>query len=157
TNPIAFCLLAGLFQDDSLLYKSLPNTLTGEQIARYRAIDQERQQYRHLANIKLVVTYLETGMPLLDAQRQKLIALLKRESKPVRKPGPYDSYFYIWQLGHLPEEKIKPLFDDAQWRALNQILVQYQAMEPMLKQAGYFQAGDENEVNADVPAAARKK
>src|SRR5207245_8056724 len=63
-SPLQMTLQAGLFHDDSLLHKSLHNTLSSEQFARYDAIAGERRAFRHHANIELAVTTLEQSMPL---------------------------------------------------------------------------------------------
>ncbi len=157
TDPIASTLQAGLFREGSLFHKSLPSMLSAEQSPRYHATVQERVRYRHLATIKLLVSSIEQGVPLLEAQRQKLLALLERETKPARKPGPYDFYYVSWQLSQFPEEKIRPLFDGAQWKALNQIFIQYQAIEPALREAGYFSKEDDEDEKSEARAAGVKK
>jgi hypothetical protein len=58
------------------------------------------------------------------------------------------------QLGRLPEEKLKPLFDDAQWRALHQQLVRFKGMEPQLIEAGMLPVADDE---ADEPPTDLKR
>src|SRR5262249_29703683 len=120
TRPLSMTLQAGLFHNGSLLYRSLHNTLTDEQLARYDAVTGERRTFRHRATVELAVMTLEQSIPLTDAQRRKLIAIMANETKPARKSGQYDLQLIMLQVGRLPEEKLKPLFDNTQWKAVNQ-------------------------------------
>ena len=156
-RPLQMTLQAGLFNDDSLLVKSLPNTLSDEQLAPYDAMARERRAFRHRANIELAVTTLEQSMPLRDAQRQGFIALLTNETKPPRKSGQYDYYVIMFQFGRLPEEKRKPLFDNMQWKVLNRQLDQFRGMELSLKQSGLLADEDNEDDSADAPPAPLKK
>ncbi|HEV8063021.1 MAG TPA: SIMPL domain-containing protein [Gemmataceae bacterium] len=156
-SPLQTTLQAGLFREDSLFHKSVYNTLTTEQRTSYDALERERRQYRVRANIELTVSNLEQMAPLRDEQRQKLITLMTNEIKLPRVSGPYDYYYVQWQLSKIPEEKVKPLFDDAQRKALNQFLNQARAMELTLKQAGQLPADEEvPEKPGAVPPAAKK-
>jgi hypothetical protein len=156
-SPLQMTLQAGLFYDDSLLYKSLHNTLTGEQFARYDAIARERRAFRHRANIELAVTVLEQAMPLRDAQRRELITLLTNQTKPPRKSGQYDYYLIMFQLGRVPEGKLRALFDDTQWKVVNRHLAQYEGMKPFLKQSGQLPDQDDEADRADATPADLKQ
>ncbi len=150
-SPLQSSLQAGLFQDDSLLSKSLRHTLTPEQFARYEAVVQERRAFRHRANIELVVTTLEQGVPFRDAQRRALIDLLASTTKPPRKSSQYEYYLIMAQLGRLPEEKLKPLLSDVQWRFVRQRVDQYREALPMLRQRGLV--ADDDDAPAPPPPA----
>src|SRR5207249_1283091 len=104
-------LQGDLFHDDSLLVRALRNTLTGEQFARYEAVARRRRALRHRASIEEAIGILERGISLRDAQRRELLALLAKETKPSRRPGPYDAYALVLQLRRLPEDKLKHVFD----------------------------------------------
>jgi len=155
-NRLQMTLQAGLFHEDSLLIKSLRNTLTGEQFARYDAMARERRASRHRANIQQAVAILQRGVRLRDAQRRELITLMTNETKPSRQPGPYDSFVLLFQLGRLPEEKLKRLFDQSQLEIVNQQLAQFQ-LEPMLRQAGQLPAEDDGDDSTDERPAPVKK
>jgi hypothetical protein len=156
-SPLQMTLQASFFHEDSLLFKSLNNTLTGEQFARYDAIARERRAFGHRANIELAVTMIEQGMPLRDAQRREFITLLTNETKPPRKPGQYDYHFIMYQLGRLPEAKLKPLFDEAQWKVVNRQVAQFKGLEPLLRQAGLWPVEDDEADRTDAQPAALKK
>jgi hypothetical protein len=148
-RPLQMTMLSGLFHEDSLLHKSLRSTLTEEQLARYDAVVQERRAFRHRANVELAVTTIEQALPLRDAQRRELITLITSHIKPPRRAGPYEFYLIMCRVGRIPEEKLKPLFDDAQWKGVERIIAQYKDIERSLKQAG--QVVDEDE--PEKPAA----
>jgi hypothetical protein len=155
-NPLRMALQAGLFHDDSLLYKSLRNTLTSEQFTRHDTSVRERRAFRHRANIELAVTTLEQGMPLRDAQRRALITLLTNETPSPRRSGQYDYYFVMFQIGRVAEAKLKPLFNDTQWRVVNQQLNQFRGMEQFLRQNGLLSSEDGDADRIEVLPVDRK-
>jgi hypothetical protein len=135
-GPLQMILQAGLFHEDSLFVKSLPNTLTGEQFARYDAMARERRASRHRESVEMAVAILQRGIRLRDAQRRELTALITKETKPSRRPSPYGPYVLLLQLDRVPQEKLKRLFDDKQWETVAEQLAQCRQLEPMLRQAG---------------------
>jgi hypothetical protein len=154
-RPLQIAVQAGFFHDESLLHKALHRTLDAEQTARYDALLRERQAFRHRANIELTVTVLEQAMPLRDAQRRAFIEFLLKETKPPRRSGQYEFYVSMYQLGRLPEEKVKPLFNDAQWKVVSRMRDQYKGIEEFLKQHGLLpdeRAEAEPADEARVPA-----
>jgi hypothetical protein len=117
-NTLQMTLQTGVFGEDSLLVKSLPNTLTGDQFARYNAMAQERRASHHRQNIERAVAIFKRRFEILRLNRtialpkdlrQELITLMTQETKPSRKPGPYDAQVLLVQLAHVPEEKLKSL------------------------------------------------
>jgi len=139
-NALRTSARAGLFNDDSLFGKLLSSTLTADQ----RAL-------RHRAKIESAVNMLERhGIRLREEQRQELIALLKKQTKPFRGSStPYEYYIMMYQLGRLPEEKLKPLFDDSQWIQVSRALVQAQRLAPSLKQQGLLLDDEEDAEKPD--------
>jgi hypothetical protein len=134
--PVRATLQTGPFTDDSLLVKSLRTTLTDEQLTKYDTLATERRAFRHRANIELAVSMLEQAMPLRDAQRRELIALLEKETTPPRKNGPYEVYLVFHQMSHLPEAKLKGILSDTQKRVLDQQVAQFAANIANLRQNG---------------------
>jgi hypothetical protein len=135
-GPLQMILQAGLFHEDSLLVKSLPNTLTGEQFARYDAMARERRASRHRESVEMAIAILQRGIRLREAQRRELVTLITEETKPSRRPSPYDPYVLLLQLDRVPQEKLKRLFDENQWETVHEQLAQCHQLEPMLRQAG---------------------
>jgi hypothetical protein len=93
---------------------------------------------------------LEQAMPLRDAQRRGLIDLLMKETKPTRTTGIYDFYVVMYQVGKLPEEKLKPLFAAGEWKVMQRQLAQYKAIVPNLRMNGLIDDEDAGDVR-NVP------
>jgi hypothetical protein len=130
-------LAAGLFGDGSIFCKTVRKTLHDSQWSEFNKVEQERRLYRYRATIELMVSMLESGLPLLDEQRQAFIALLLEETRPPPRAGQYDYYVVMLKTSRIPEEKLKPLFDDVQWKILQTQLQQARGMEQWLKESGY--------------------
>ena len=152
-NAIGSALQAGLFHERSLLHKSLPNTLTAAQFERYDSMIREDQRSRHRAAIKRLIAQLSSSSPFSDANRVGLTNVLTNEIKTPQLDGPFDSYYFGFQLSRIAEEKLKPLLDDLQWQYLTRIRREGRTYEPILRQAGYFpDDDDETEKRGDPPA-----
>ncbi len=116
--------------------KVLQRTLDPEQTAQLEQQETARRKFRYEAKVGLVVAALESGIPLRDEQRQKLLKVLLEETRPPRQFGQYDYYVVLYQAAKLDEGKLKPIFDDDQWRALTQLFAQIQGIEAHLKRTG---------------------
>jgi hypothetical protein len=149
-----FQAAGGPFESDSLFTKSLRHSLNNEQFARFDAANRERQAFRHRAHVELAVHNLEQTLPLRDAQRQDFVDLLMKETKPTRASGYYDFYLIMYQLDHIPEEKVKPLFSAVQWKALQRQVAEYKGIIPNLRQNGVLKEIDDD---ADAAVAPAKK
>ncbi len=125
-----------LLQDGSLFAKSLRHTLTREQFARYEVVDRDRREFQHRAQIELAVHTFEESVPLRDAQRRELLALLTKELKPVRISSPYSFYVLMSQIALLPDHKIKPLLTDTQWKVWEKHSRLYKNVIAELRQEG---------------------
>ena len=156
-NSLQMTLGSGLFQGNSLLHKALPRALTGEQFALYDALMRDRLQSRHAAAIERTVTLLENRSPFTEAERDNFRAFLKKETRRTRIAGPYDFYDIIWQLGRLPEEKVKPLLNQTQWLRLQMYQNNFQRIEPALRKAGYLRDEDDEDEIPGAPMMAPKK
>lgn len=128
----------GIFDSTSLFRRSIPNTLTAEQLAKYEAAVRDCLLFRHQAAIKLVVADVDRSSPLSAASRQAFLAMLDKETKPARKFGQFDQDHVLWQLAQIPENQLRPLFDGAQWRAVNRNRERGKQALAQLRDAGYF-------------------
>jgi hypothetical protein len=152
-NPLQTKIQTGLFHEDSLLHKSLRHTLTAEQQPRYQVQAEERRRFHHRASIELAVNSFEQSMPLRDAQRQELIALLLKELKPLRKSTQIEVHIVTVQMSLLPEDKLKPIFDRIQWKMVRAHLDNYKGSVQWLKLSGQWPEDDED---VDKPPADAK-
>lgn len=148
-NPLQAILQSGLFLDDSILYKSLHNTLTPEQLERYKVHARERREFQHRYNIEFAVGMIEMNTPLRASQRRELMALLATMTKAPRRTGQYGYYVVMYQMAKAPQEKLKSIFDDIQWKAISATFNQYQGMRQWLKDSGQL-PDDDDDAKADA-------
>jgi hypothetical protein len=156
-QPLHTKLATGLFGDRSLFAKTQRKTLNPEQLANYRVVIDERMRFRYQATIAVALTTLEKGIPLRDAQRQAIVEMLVKKTRPPESFGSYDYYFVVFQLSRLPESQLKPLFDDRQWTLLKAQFAQSRQMEPTLVQQGLISKEEQTRPDAeedDSPADA---
>lgn len=144
-SPLQTQLVSGLFDRDSLLQKTLVNTLNREQYLKYIQADEERRRFHHESKIILVVTMLDQSAPLTAGQRDQLADLIRRETRPVRKSGQFDYYVMMYQVSRIPDELFRDVLDEIQWRVFKAMLVQMQGMEQWLKQNGLLSDAGEPE------------
>jgi hypothetical protein len=137
-QPIQLMLRTGTFGETSLFAKALRSTLSSEQVDRYESADRERRQFRYQAVVEAVVTRLDEDLVLLAAQRGRLVQTLLAETRPPANFGQYDPYVVMLQAARLPEEKLKPLFDEPQWKMLKKQFEQARGLEPFLKANGFL-------------------
>jgi len=146
-QPLTSIANAGPFADGSLFAKTLARTLTPAQTAGYQEMNRDRKKFRYRAKVDLLVVTLDNVVGLRDDQRKRFVKLLLDETRPAKREGPYDYYVLMYQVSKLPEAKLKPLFDDAQWRKLNAQLAQMNGIEQFLR--------TNNFLPDDEPAAAK--
>jgi hypothetical protein len=153
TRPLAATLQAGLFGDDSFFAKTLRTTLDPEQVSRYREAVHEKAQFRYRAKVGLAVATLDANVGFTAEQRRRLIELTLKETTPFEKPaGQYESQVVLIKMSRIPEDKLRPIFDDTRWRLLSRQLQQSRGMEPFLKSNGYLGEGKEADFSGKVGA-----
>jgi hypothetical protein len=133
-QPLQARINAGLYGESSFFRKVLRRSLTEEQSSRYEESEWERRQFRYHAKLALVVAMMERSMPLRAEQREQFINMLKEETTTPKAFGQYDYYVVLYQLNRIPDKKLKPIFDEAQWKVLKQHQAQARGMEVWLKQ-----------------------
>jgi hypothetical protein len=146
-----------LFNYDSLLHKSMANTLSRHQLERYEASVLERRQARHRNAIERLISNLEQRSLLPEPQRQKLVDLIMKEIEPARSPGPYDIYYIVSKLGELPEQSYRPFLNASQWGLLNTYRESGRQLETRLRSLGYFANEEVIDEKHKLPASAAKR
>ena len=135
-NLLGMKLRGEIFDDDSLFRKTLRNTLTDEQLAKYAALERSRR----LTMVEGVLQSWEQkviGVKLSVATRRQLAELLIDKSRPPKSWGQYTHYIVLLQIAEL-EDEARPLLDDAQWDLVSKQLVQARRVEPQLRQMGIW-------------------
>jgi hypothetical protein len=156
-QPLRNSFNSGFFEGDAIFAKAIKATLTPEQTARHDRVILDRTHYRYWAKVDLAMELLNNEVGFTDDQRQQMLTLLKEETKPPRKLGENDYYVVLYQLSRIPEARLKPVFDDIQWRFLKRQLDQGRGMGMFLKQNGFVaDEGDKAGKTADVLKIQRK-
>jgi hypothetical protein len=136
-QPLQMQLRSGIFDETSLFAKALRSTLTSDQANRFESAGRERRVFRYQAVIATLVTKLDEDLALRAAQRRELEQLLLAETRPPASFGQYDQFVAMAQMARLPEDKLRPLFDDPQWKLLQKQFEQARGLEPFLKANGF--------------------
>jgi hypothetical protein len=139
-QPLQSALNTGLFGDGSIFMKTLRKTLNEEQAAQYDKLQREKNQFRYWAKVNLAVAMLDQAVGMTAEQRRRLEKVLVEETRPPAKFGQYDYYVVLYQAANLPEEKLKPIFDDVQWRLLTRQFQQAKGMEQFLQKGNFLPA-----------------
>ena len=150
-QPFRNAYHAGFFGEESIYTKALKATLTPEQVEKHEAVVRDRTHYRYWARVDLAMELLNNEVGFTDDQRRQLVKLLHEETKPPRRLGQNDYYVVLYQLSRIPEDKIKPVFEDVQWRFLKRQLDQGRGMEMFLRQNGFVPADGPDPGPAPVP------
>lgn len=151
-QPLQAPLRTGVFGDGSIYSKTVRNVMTPEQVQNYETSQRELRAFRYRARIELVVATLGRSVGMSADQRRQFAKVLNEETRPPREFGQNDYQVALLQAAKVPEEKLKPIFDDAQWRVLGRHFEQVRALEQVIRQNGYVPDGDEPDARA--PAAA---
>ena len=115
-----------LFGEDSLFGKTLAGTLDQDQAAAREKSMLERNKLRYRATVTTAVRTLQRNLGMNEEQRAALAELLLKETRPPRKFGDApDVALVLEQASRIPEEKIKPIFDEEQWRIVRRWMAVY--------------------------------
>ncbi|MGQ0635861.1 MAG: hypothetical protein ACT4QC_14715 [Planctomycetaceae bacterium] len=119
----------GLFKGQSLFAKTLAKVLSSEQAEAHARAQNERRLFRRTAFVEPVVALLGDALALADEQRRNLVRLLLDELPASIETSRPESatYMVAFEMTRLPEQKLRPLFDDAQWNNLKQNFPQFQS------------------------------
>ena len=140
-QPLQIELNAGLFGTNSFFVKTLKSTLDADQAKRYEELLQERAAERGSATIEWFVVHIDKALGLSELQRRRLVELLAKETPPPQRFGQADFWYLMYQLTRVPEDRIRAILDEPQWRLLNRQFAQARGMEPWLKSNGLIAPG----------------
>lgn len=152
-QPLQATLEAGPFGEGSLFVKAIRTTLNPSQTAEYDKILADRSAFRYRARIGLVVAMFDGVLGMTEKQREQFTEVLIAETKPPKRAGQYEYYLILYLAAHVPEDKLRPIFDAAQWRVLGRQLQQAKGYASFLKQAGLLDGTDEEKAAAKAKGA----
>jgi hypothetical protein len=106
-----------IFGESSLFSKTLANTLDADQKAQLERAQARECARRYELAIERAIDRLRANLWLSKEQCARLSTLLATESRPPRVFGSApDVALVLFQASRLPESKIRPIFDESQWR-----------------------------------------
>lgn len=118
--------------------RTLARTLTD---AHRAAIEQDacdRLAFRLRADVRWTTVLIARSLGLLDDQRRRLEAVLAARLVPPRKFESSDYMIVMYQASRVPEDEIRPIFDDLQWRVMSQELAAARRWELTLRRGGFL-------------------
>jgi hypothetical protein len=151
-QPLRYLPQYGALGESSLFRKTLRNLLNDEQLVRYRSLERERR-------VTLVEGALRNwdrtpnGVKLAAERRKQFITLLADHGQFPQGHSPYAQYIVLLETARL-EERLKPLFNDHQWRAFQTQLMVARRVEPTLRHMGHWPispaSDDDSETSSDT-------
>jgi len=132
-----------IFGDDSYFGKISRRVLAGKLpvtrplpgmavAANYNGNDPDLHLRRHRANIEAAIRAVERRVVPGNSQREELAKLLLAEIPPAMVFGDFDDIVVKYRFSQLPAEKLKPLFNEAQWPRVLVVLEGFQEFGPVL-------------------------
>jgi hypothetical protein len=158
-QPLAMRMREGILGEGSLFNKVLYRTLDGPQQALMRRLEEERVNFQYLARLKLVIVSLDKSAPMLHEQRQALLKLLARTTRPPRRwrGDQYDWMYVMHQAGRVPRDELSRILDAAQMRAFEQAMARGAGFGQALERQGMVPRDDEASPAADSPRDRQNK
>ncbi len=133
-SPLSERLQQGIFNDGSLFAKVMASTLDEQQIATYKRLLKEQVDRKHHALVMSAVSTIEESIPMVDGQREKLVALLDaQEVKDAKRMG-LEAYIAYAKLAKVPEEELAKIFDKDQVKALAKLRERYAGIVQVFNQ-----------------------
>jgi hypothetical protein len=122
---------------ESFFEKMLPRVLDDKQLVKYREIVDQRRRQRYLAAIDAGLLDVEDRVSLTSRQHDAIQRLLAEQSLPRAVPtGWYMTTLIMYRLSQLPQDQLKPLFNESHWDAFNQDRMRFQGYGQYLQQIG---------------------
>ncbi len=134
--PLQQELSAGLFIKGSLLSKVIKSGLDPSQTELLKQEFERREKLRTIATIRNYIAKLGRSISLTQKQRQRMLDLAIANVKTIPVDGRYSQYLVAYRISQLPEKEIEPIFDEQQWKGVQQTLRQANAYGAMLRAQG---------------------
>jgi hypothetical protein len=150
-QPLQQALRRDWFSEQSLFRKALHHTLTEEQAARYEQTLQDRAVFHYRAAVGWAAVTLASSMGWNDEQRQRFEKVILEETRTPKNSHPQAYFVVLCLADRIPEEKLRTIFDELQWRLLRQELIRARSMERLLRNGGFVP----DEGPASAPAGPR--
>jgi hypothetical protein len=115
-------------------------TLTDEQRGRFEKDLRDRREYRYRAAVRWTVVMIARSLGLTDGQRRRLETVLLEETRVPENLVTYEYAIVMYQASLIPEARIRPVFDEVQWRVMSRELASFKNQERWLRAGGLIPA-----------------
>jgi hypothetical protein len=134
--PVRQQFTLGLHERGSLFYKTVRTTLSAEQLEALHRLEWQRARRHYEAQIAAALVMFDSHVPLTIAQRKRLTELLLAQPVPPRMAvqNHYQYWFIYYRMSRLPEQELKRLFDEVEWKVVGRLLDQLRGMEGTFQQ-----------------------
>lgn len=135
-QPLQMRFQNGLHGPGSLFRKTLATTLTENQWERFEQLERDRHRRHYEAIVRATVASIEGTIPLTSRQRTQLIELITGKTDPPETYGRSYNQFrvIIWKMSQIPEEELKPVFLENEWKVMQALLQQGRFAEQEIRQ-----------------------
>jgi len=130
-------LEGGIFGPKSLLTKTIGTTITEDQKAYSDHLLTQYRSSQFGSAISAAVMQLDRLLNLTRDQYQRLKELLLSEVRPPWQWGESSYGYIMYQLSRVPEEKLRPIFRDTQWKFLHELLISWNDAGELLERDGF--------------------
>jgi hypothetical protein len=151
----------GILGEDSMFKKIVAKTLSGEQQSRYDQEQRNRRTADYAARVDMYVAMVDRAAPMSDQQREALLKLFRKHTRPPKQFGQQPIYYVMYQASKIPQTELKKLFDEAQLKIIEKAFRQGASYKNMLERQGFLFDEQEEQAEAEeapkfapVPAAA---
>lgn len=135
-STLAQRLNQGIFDNDSLLKKVSRGCVDAEQAIQLQKREQRQQKLESDAAIVIFLADLGRRVPMTNAQRESIVEWAT-ENITLRDPKHrYANFALMYEISELPQAKLKSIFDDAQYTAIQNNFQTGIGMKATLKQMG---------------------
>jgi hypothetical protein len=132
----------GLFTPGSLFAKTLPKTITREQLANHDEAVRKFEAARYKESVAISLGKLVRVLDLSTDQHQQLAELMLTERPAPRKSGQSSHAYVMYQMSQIPKEKLQPLLQQPQWEMLDRLLRAWKDARPFLENDGFVFSDD---------------
>ena len=116
-NALDEWLGSGIFSTGSLFDKTLRGILPdGPEHDRYEETLKRKNVARYRRAVREWTLSLQRGLKLANSQCSELWELILAETSPPRRFGQSDFAMVYYQLSNVPEEKLRAILTDSQWK-----------------------------------------
>lgn len=137
-QPVRQKYSAGLHSRESLFAKAVPYVLDARQQSQYAEFERARRKRQYESMVRGTVALIENEIPLSNDQREKFLKLILAEEAPLRVDvvSYYYVYLVLYRISKIPEEQLKPIFLENEWKVMKPLINRGQAYRQVLIREG---------------------